>query len=53
MFPPDMFWLTPLPDKKAQTDLDGFLGKVNKSKCKPNKLWVVQEKEFYNNLIHG
>ena len=40
----------PLKNKK-QTVLNGFVGIVNESKPKPNKLWVDQEKEFYNNLM--
>ena len=30
-------WVKPLTDKKAKTVLNGFIGIVNKSKCKPNK----------------
>ena len=41
----------PLKDKKATTILYGFIEIVNESKCKPSKLWVDQEKEFYNNLM--
>ena len=40
-----------LKDKKAKTVFYGFVEIVYESKCKPNKLWVDQEKEFYNNLI--
>ena len=43
-------WLKPLKDKKAITVLNGFIEIVNKSKRKPNKLWVDQERELYNNL---
>ena len=32
----------PLKDNKAKTVLHGFIEIVNKSKCKPNKLWVDQ-----------
>ena len=38
-------------NKKAKTFLNVFIGIVNKSKHKPNKLWVDQEKEFYNNFM--
>ena len=31
--------------------LNGFIEIVNKSKCKPNKLWVNKERKFYNYLI--
>ena len=27
-------------DKKAKTGFQGFIGKVDESKCKPNTLWV-------------
>ena len=35
--------------KKAKIILHDFIKIVNESKRKPNKLWVDQEKEFYNN----
>ena len=35
-------WVKPLKDKKANTVLNGFVETVNKSKRKPNKLWVDQ-----------
>ena len=35
-------WVKPLTDKKAKTVLNGFIEKVNKSKPKPNKLWIDQ-----------
>ena len=44
-------WANPLKDKKAKTVLNGFIRIVNKSKRKPNKLWVDQGREFYNSLI--
>ena len=37
-----------LKDEKTKTILHGFVEIVNKSKCKPNKLWVDQGREFYN-----
>ena len=33
-------WDKPLNDKKSKTVLHGFIEKVDKSKRKPNKLWV-------------
>ena len=39
-------WVKPLKDKKCKTDLNGFIEIVNKSNLKPNKLWVVQGREF-------
>ena len=29
---------------------NGFIGIANKSKCKPDKLWVDQGRKCYNNL---
>ena len=36
---------------KAKTVLKGFIGIVNESKPKPNKLWVDLGKEFYKSLM--
>ena len=44
-------WVKPLKDKKGKTVLNGFIEIVNKSNPKPNKLWVVQVREFYNKLM--
>ena len=33
-------WVTILADKRAKTVPDGFVGIVNESNGKPNKLWV-------------
>ena len=41
----------PLKDKKGETFLNAFIDIINESNPKPNKLWVNQGKEFYNNLI--
>ena len=38
----------PLKDRKVKTVLNGFVEIVNKSKRKPNKLWVDQGREIYN-----
>ena len=38
-------WVKPFKNKRALHD---FLKIVNKSKRRPNKLWVDQGKEFYN-----
>ena len=32
----------PMKNEKAKTALHGFIKIVNKSKCRPNKLWVDQ-----------
>ena len=36
----------PLENTKGKTVLNAFIKIVNKSKCKPNKLWVDQGREF-------
>ena len=46
-------WVKPLKDKKVKTVLYDFVERVNKSKRKPNKLWVDQGKEFCNNLMQN
>ena len=43
-------WVKPLKDKKCKTVSNAFIEIVNKSNRKPNKLWVHQIKEYYNNL---
>ena len=45
-------WAKALKDKKAKAVLHGFVGIVNKSKRRPDKLLVDQGKEFYNSLMH-
>ena len=39
-----------MEDKKGKTVLNAFIEIVNESNCKPNKLWVYQEREVYNKL---
>ena len=43
-------WVKPLKSK-AKTVLDAFIEIVNKSNCKPKKLWVDQGREFCNKLL--
>ena len=40
MFSANMHWLKSLIDEKAKAVLDGFIGIINESKRKPNKLLV-------------
>ena len=35
----------------GKTVLHGFIELINESKRQPNKLWVDQGREFYNNFI--
>jgi hypothetical protein len=41
-------WAVPIKDKKGDTVLNAFIEIINKSKRKPNRLWVDQGKEFVN-----
>ena len=41
----------PLKDKKGTTIVNAFQKILNNSKIKPNKIWVDQGSEFYNNNI--
>ena len=40
-----------MKDKKAKAVPHGFIEIVNIFKHKPNKLWAVQERESYDNVI--
>ena len=40
-------WLIPIKDKKGSSIVSAFKKII--SKCKPNKIWVDQGSEFYNN----
>ena len=42
-------WDKPL---KGKTILNAFIGIINESNHKPEKLWVYQGIEFYNNKIN-
>ena len=44
-------WVKPLKDKKGKTVLNAFIEIVNESSRKPNKLWVDQGREVYNELM--
>ena len=41
-------WVVPLKDKKGITIVYSFQKVLNKPDCKPNKLWIDKESEFYN-----
>ena len=36
---------------KGKTVLNAFIEIVTEPKCKPNKLWADQGREFYNKLM--
>ena len=42
-------WVVPLKDKKGVSIINAFQSILNSSKRKPNKIWVDQGSEFYNN----
>ena len=41
-------WIVPIKDKKGTSTVDAFQ-KVISEERKPNKIWVDQGSEFYNN----
>ena len=42
-------WVVPLKDKKGTTIVNAFQSILDSSERKPNKMWVNQGSEFYNN----
>ena len=42
-------FVVPLKDKKGATITNAFQSILDKSNRKPNKIWVDQGSEFYNN----
>ena len=42
-----------LKNKIVKTDFHGFVEIADESNCIPNKLWVDQGREFYNNLMQN
>ena len=46
-------WTVPLKDKKGETVANAFKDVMKKSNRKPNKLWVDQGKEFYNQHMYN
>ena len=43
-------WVIPLKDKRGITIVNAFQKIVSKG-GKPNKIWVDEDREFYNNLF--
>ena len=43
-------WVVPLKDKRGISIVNAFQKIVSKGR-KPNKIWVDQDGEFYNNLL--
>ena len=44
-------FVVPLKDKKRVSIVNAFQSILNSSKRKPNKIWVDQCSEFYNNVL--
>ena len=44
-------WVVPLKDKRGISIVNSFQNILDNSKRKPNKIWVDQGSEFYNNTI--
>ena len=44
-------WVVPLKDKKGVSIVNAFQSILKKSNRKPNKIWVDQGSEFYNNVF--
>ena len=42
-------WVVPLKDKKGVSIVDAFQKILDKSRRKPNKIWVGKGSELYNN----
>ena len=45
-------WVIPLKDKKGTSIVNAFQKIISKGR-KPNKIWVDQGGEFYNNFLRG
>ena len=43
-------WVVPLKDKKGSSIVNAFQKIISEGR-KPNKIWVDQGTEFYNNLL--
>ena len=41
-------WVVPMKDKKGVSIVNAFQKNLDKSKRKPNKIWVDQGSAFYN-----
>ena len=44
-------WVVPLKDKRGVSIVNAFQKILDSSKRKPNKIWVGQRSEFYNNVF--
>ena len=46
-------WVVPLKDKKGARITNAFQKNLKRSDRKPNKIWVDQGSEFYNNVFEN
>jgi hypothetical protein len=46
-------WSVPVVNKTAKVVLDAFINTIYTSNRKPEKIWVDEGKEFYNNAMKG
>ena len=46
-------WVVPLKDKKGARITNAFQKILKRSDRKPNKIWVDQGSEFYNNVFEN
>ena len=46
-------WVVPLKDKKGARITNAFQRILKRSDRKPNKIWVDQGSEFYNNVFEN
>ena len=45
-------WVVPIKDKKGTSIVNAFQKIISEGR-KPNKIWVDQGGEFYNNFLRG
>ena len=46
-------WVFPLKDKKGETIVNAFQKVIDKSKRKPNRIWVDKGSEFYSRSMES
>ena len=46
-------WVFPLKDKKGETIVNAFQKVLDKTKRKPNRIWVDKGSEFYNRSMES
>ena len=46
----NILWVAPIKDKKGVSIINAFQKTISKGR-KPNKIWVDQGSEFYNNFL--